>query len=204
MSVLVNDSVDARTCRHVAKTRKLSGVGCYRKRGTLTSTGRPMRIFLLLLAISPLCALAQDPQPEAWTPPYDIDVYDLPTASNGVGYRLFVRQPLVAPREGERPITVYVLDALWDLPAVSALHSNIEFLRRMPPILFVGVGYQNETNERLEANRTRDYTPTEFQPEDPDAHFLKPVDYENIDYFHWHEAAAEESVDENTAAPDEE
>lgn len=138
-----------------------------------------MRTLLLsILVAAPLGVAAQAPQAQPWVAPFDVDVFDLPTASNGVDYRLFVRRPLVPVPPGERPITVYVLDALWDLPAVAALHSNIEFLRRMPPIVFVGVGYQNESDHRLEANRTRDYTPTEFRPDDPDAHFLKPVDYE--------------------------
>lgn len=130
----------------------------------------------LCLALLPLTALAQTPQP--WTPPFDVEVHDLATAPNGVDYRLFVRKPIVPLTEGERPITIYVLDALWDLPAVAALHSNLEFLGHFKPILFVGVGYRNETTERLEANRTRDYTPTAFRPADPKSHFLKPVDYE--------------------------
>lgn len=139
------------------------------------------KTILVVLALFILAAPAstQDVSGRSWTPPFEVQTYDLPISSNGVGYRLFIREPLVEPREGERPITVYVLDALWNLPAVAALHSNVEFLRKMPPIVFVGVGYQNENEGfRREANRTRDYTPTAFRPSDPEAHFLRPVDYE--------------------------
>lgn len=132
----------------------------------------------LLLLLLPAALAAQTSTAGPWRPPFAIHVHDLPESANGVRYRLFVREPLVEPRPGERPISVYVLDALWNLPAVVALHSNVEFLRRMPPIVFVGVGYQNETDARLERNRTRDYTPTAFRPADPAGHFLKPVDYE--------------------------
>jgi predicted alpha/beta superfamily hydrolase len=96
-----------------------------------------------------------------------------------VAYRLFVRKPLVAADSGERPVVVYVLDGLWDTPAVAAAESNAEFLGHFPPIYYVGIGYQNENDGvRLEANRTRDDTPTSWAPTDPGRHFLKPVDYE--------------------------
>lgn len=130
---------------------------------------------LLALAASPA-----DAQPtRSWTPPFDVDVIDLPRAANGIGYRLFVRKPIGEPRPGETPVAVYVLDALWDFPAVVAAQSNGEFLGHFPPIYFVGIGYQNENaRARLEANRTRDYTPTAWKPADPAQHFLQPVDWE--------------------------
>ena len=135
-------------------------------------------VWLAVLTL-PSPASAQNVTERSWIPPFEVRTYDLPVSSNGVGYRLFIREPLVEPRDGERPITVYVLDALWNLPAVAALHSNVEFLRKMPPIVFVGVGYQNENEGfRREANRTRDYTPTAFEPSDPETHFLRPRDYE--------------------------
>ncbi len=133
-------------------------------------------LFLLSLggAASPLVAQ----QVRSWTPPFEMEVIDLPVAANGVGYRLFVRKPIAAPRDGERPIVVYLLDALWDTPAVAAAESNSEFLGHLPPIYYVGIGYQDENEgARLEANRTRDYTPSAWAPEDPSQHFLKPVDY---------------------------
>ncbi|MGE0555140.1 MAG: alpha/beta hydrolase [Gemmatimonadales bacterium] len=133
-------------------------------------------VFSLVLAVAP--GAAQEPRAREWTPPFSIEVLDLPRASNGIDYRLLVRRPLVAPDTGEAPVAVYLLDALWNLPAVAAIQSNLEFLDHFPPLLFVGIGYQNETTERLEANRTRDYTPTSFRPADPSKHFLKPVDYE--------------------------
>lgn len=123
-------------------------------------------------------ASAQDAELGTWTPPFEIEVVDLPTASNGVDYRLFVRRPLASPREGDLAVGVYILDALWNLPAAAAMHSNVEFLRRTPSLMLIGVGYQNETRSRLEENRTRDYTPTHFSPTDPEGHFLRPVDYD--------------------------
>lgn len=57
-------------------------------------------------------------QVTTWTPPFTMEVIDLPVAGNGVAYRLFVRKPISEPREGERPIVVYLLDALWDTPAL--------------------------------------------------------------------------------------
>lgn len=132
----------------------------------------------ILFILLPTALQSQAPRP--WQPPFDIEVFDLPVSANGVGYRLFVRKPLVAPDSGERPVVVYLLDALWDTPAVVAAESNAEFLGHFPPIYYVGVGYQNENDgERLEANRTRDYTPTAWAPADPSRHFLKPVDYEH-------------------------
>ena len=134
----------------------------------------------LLLAgslVIPTTLSAQAVRP--WVPPFEMEVIDLPVSANGVGYRLFVRKPLVAPEPGARPVVVYLLDALWDTPAVVAAESNAEFLGHFPPIYFVGIGYQNENDgRRLESNRTRDYTPTSWAPADPNRHFLKPVDYQ--------------------------
>lgn len=129
------------------------------------------------LALAPGIAPAQPAKP--WKPPFEVDVIDLPKSANGIGYRLFIRKPIGEAQNGETPIAVYVLDALWDFPAVVAAQSNSEFLGHFPPIYYVGIGYQNETGvERLEANRTRDYTPTAWAPPDPAQHFLKPVDWE--------------------------
>lgn len=131
----------------------------------------------LALVLLPVAASAQQVRP--WTPPFDAEVIDLPVAQNGVAYRLFVRKPISEPRGGEKPIVVYVLDALWDFPAVVAAHSNSEFLGHYPPIYYVGVGYQDENQRmRREEHRTRDYTPTAWAPADPSKHFLKPVDWE--------------------------
>lgn len=130
---------------------------------------------MLLAAASSLPAQ----QVTTWKPPFTMEVIDLPVSANGVAYRLFVRKPISEPSEAERPIAVYLLDALWDTPAVAAAESNGEFLGHFPPIYYVGVGYQDENDGmRHEANRTRDYTPTAWAPEDPSRHFLAPVDYE--------------------------
>ncbi len=142
-----------------------------------TTGGRNLTRWALVLVLAPSLATAQPAR--AWTPPFDVDVIDLPRAANGVAYRLFVRKPIGEPRPGERPAAVYVLDALWDFPAVVAAQSNSEFLGHFPPMYYVGIGYQDEADgERHEANRTRDYTPTAWAPADPSKHFLQPVDWE--------------------------
>ncbi len=133
-----------------------------------------LRLALLLL---PAFASAQPAR--AWSPPFDAEVIDLPVARNGIAYRLFVRKPISAPRNGEKPIVVYLLDALWDFPAVVAAQSNSEFLGHFPPIYYVGVGYQDENaRQRREEHRTRDYTPTAWAPADPSQHFLVPIDWQ--------------------------
>ncbi len=136
--------------------------------------------FLLAATGLLLTAPVYAQQVRPWSPPFTMEVVDLPVASNGIGYRLFIRKPISEPRAGERPVVVYLLDALWDTPAVAAAESNAEFLGHFPPIYYVGIGYQNENDgARLEANRTRDYTPTTWASDDPSQHFLQPVDYEH-------------------------
>jgi predicted alpha/beta superfamily hydrolase len=138
----------------------------------------PRYLPLLLLTLIPASLPAQTVR--AWQPPFEMEVIDLPVSDNHVAYRLFVRKPLVPPAPGgERPVVVYLLDALWDTPAVAAAESNAEFGGHFPPIYYVGVGYQDENDRvRLQANRTRDYLPTVWAPPDPGQHFLQPVDYE--------------------------
>ncbi|MGE0639659.1 MAG: alpha/beta hydrolase [Thermoanaerobaculia bacterium] len=123
-------------------------------------------------------AAASAPEVRPWQPPFEAETIDLPRSANGVGYRLFVRRPLLPPAAGEKAIAIYVLDGLWDFPAVVASQSNAEFLGHFPPIYYVGIGYQDENEGvRREENRTRDDTPTAWAPADPAKHFLAPQDY---------------------------
>jgi predicted alpha/beta superfamily hydrolase len=111
--------------------------------------------------------------------PFVAEQIDLPVSANGVAYRLFVRRPIREPAPGEKPITIYVLDAQWNFPAIAAMHANIEALGHVPPVYYIGVGYQDESRGEVhERNRTRDYTPTSFRPAEPKTHFLQPRDYE--------------------------
>jgi len=138
-----------------------------------------VRHALALLSLTLAAGAAAGQEPRAWQPPFEVEVVDLPPAANGVAYRLFVRRPLLPLAAGEKGMAVYVLDGLWDLPAVAASQSNAEFLGHFPPLFYVGIGYQNENEGmRIEANRTRDDTPTSWAPADPKKHFLKPVDYD--------------------------
>ncbi len=137
-------------------------------------------LIVLLLGFSTCASLAQEVEPKSFEYPYEVLVYDLPTAENGIDYRLYVRKPLRAPAEGEAPSTFYFLDALRLFVPAAAMTSNFEYFNYHPAAYFVGIGYQDEADGvPKEANRTRDYTPTTFTPPD-DKHFLagNPVDYE--------------------------
>jgi len=136
-------------------------------------------VCLLCLALRSAPVAAQEPQ--SFQYPYDVDVYDLPVASNGVAYRLYVRAPLREPEDREKASTFYFLDALNNFVPAAAMSYNFEYFNYIPAAYFIGVGYQDESDGVVkEANRTRDYTPTAFEPSD-ESHFLaaNPVDYEH-------------------------
>ena len=112
--------------------------------------------------------------------PVPIEMIDLPTAPNGVDYRLIVRPPLVDPAEGEAPSTVYFLDAMLNLTPAGIMAYNYESLNYVPPAYYVGLAYRDGEEHRLDQrDRTRDYTPTSFTPSED--HFLAnaPQDWEN-------------------------
>ena len=114
--------------------------------------------------------------PSNYQVPFEASTIDLPTSANGIDYRLYIRKPLRDPQAGEQVVTVYVLDALWKFPAAATMLANAEFLGHLPPLLLVGVGYRDDAQGGREENRTRDYTPTAFNPK---THaFMKPKDYQ--------------------------
>lgn len=120
-----------------------------------------------------------DPEPLPFEYPWPVQVFDLPESANGIGYRLYVRPPLRAPKDGSKPATFYFLDPLTLFVPAAAMSYNWEYFNYMPAAYFVGVGYQNEADGTARtANRTRDYTPTAFEPPN-DKHFLasKPADW---------------------------
>jgi len=108
--------------------------------------------------------------------PFKSEVIALTPSENGIRYQLSVRQPLRTPKEGEKVVTVYVLDALWNFPAVATMLANAEYLGHLPPLRIVGVGYADDADGGREENRVRDYTPTAFAPKDG-KHFLRPAEY---------------------------
>jgi predicted alpha/beta superfamily hydrolase len=134
-------------------------------------------------AASPIEATGSTPQeiaPQPFEYPYPVEVYDLPRSANGIEYRLYVRPPLEDPAEGEPPSTVYFLDALRNFTPAAAMSYNWEYFNYIPSSYFVGIGYRNEADGiSRESNRTRDYTPTAFEPPD-ESHFLAshPVDWQ--------------------------
>ena len=116
--------------------------------------------------------LAQTAEPTSFQHPFNLKVYDLPVASNGIEYQLIIREPLRPPAEGEKSSTFYFLDATANMPAAATMSYNYEYFNYIPSAYFVGIGYKNEEGTFWkEENRTRDYTPVEFTP--PAGHFLE-------------------------------
>ena len=134
----------------------------------------------LLVTLGLVClgqtAVAQDAQPYEF--PFQVDVYDLPIASNGVAYRLYVRAPLAAEDRADGPPGIfYVLDGNYYFPALAAGVFNTEHFGHTPNAYMVGIGYADLEELDVSNHRTSDYTPTRFSP--PDAnHPLPPHDYE--------------------------
>lgn len=139
------------------------------------------RLPVLLLAIACAAGAAETAvEPKPFEYPYEVFVYDLPVAANGVKYRLYVRPPLRKPGEGQVAASFYFLDAIANFVPAAAMTFNYEYFNYLPAAYYIGIGYQDEADGiAKEQNRTRDYTPTEFVP--PDAsHFLasNPASYE--------------------------
>ena len=135
---------------------------------------------LALLAVCMARAAETGIQAGPFEYPYDVAVYDLPVAGNGVKYRIYVRPPLRDPGEGEQAAGFYFLDAIANFVPAAAMTSNYEHFNYLPAAYYIGIGYQDEADGiAKEHNRTRDYTPTEFVPPD-DKHFLatNPAAYE--------------------------
>lgn len=135
-------------------------------------------VYLLLLLV-PGTASAQQIEAKRFDYPYEVAVYDLPTASNGIDYRIYVRKPLREPAEGEKHSSIYFLDALANFTPAGAMTYNYEQFNYLPSAYYIGIGYQNEADGEWKAeNRTRDYTPTAFTP--PKGHFLEhsPKDWQ--------------------------
>lgn len=127
---------------------------------------------LLLIAAGIHTTYAQDIEARDFKYPYDMKVYDLPVAANGIEYQLIIRAPLRPPAEGEKASTFYFLDALANMTPAAAMSYNYEIFNYIPSAYFVGIGYKNEEGGFWkEENRTRDYTPTAFTP--PAGHFLE-------------------------------
>ena len=138
-------------------------------------------IALLLAAVTlPGHSSEADIEAKPFQYPHDVMVYDLPTAPNGIDYRLYVRPPLRAPGEGHNAPSIYILDPISLFAPAAAMTAHYETFNYMPAAYFIGIGYQDEADGTARThNRTRDYTPTSFSPPD-ETHFLaaNPADYE--------------------------
>lgn len=139
---------------------------------------KKMTLVVIVILISNQL-FGQTIEPKPFEYPFKVLVYDLPTSSNGINYRLYIRPPLVDPENGEVASSFYFLDPLRLFVPSAAMSYNYEYFNYIPSAYFIGVGYSNEADgiPKVE-NRTRDYTPTEFTPPDS-THFLasNPVDY---------------------------
>ncbi|WP_291842832.1 alpha/beta hydrolase-fold protein [Maricaulis sp.] len=103
--------------------------------------------------------------------PYPVEVLDLPTAPNGIDYRLYIRPPLRDPAEGEQSSSIYLLDARQLFTPAASMTYNQEYFDFIPSSYFIGIGYQEDGADSFdEYDRTRDYTPTAFTPDEN--HFL--------------------------------
>ena len=133
----------------------------------------------ILVVADPGSAFAQRPEAKPFSYPYDVQVFDLPTAANKVGYRLYVRMPLREPAAGEKSSSFYFLDPLTNFVPAAAMSYNYEYFNYIPSAFFIGIGYQDEADGHpREHNRTRDYTPTELTPPDETPYLAaNPVDY---------------------------
>ncbi len=150
------------------------------KAGSLALPAFFLFIFSPLSSAQTPAELAENLPAKNFDYPWDVKVFDLPTSSNGINYRLYVRPPIEPPEEGQKSSTFYFLDPLALFTPAAAVSYNYEYFNYTPSAYFVGIGYQDEADgDWKEANRTRDYTPTSFTP--PEDHFLRsnPVDYEN-------------------------
>ncbi len=137
-------------------------------------------LLVLIFCLNVSMASAQEIQAKTFKYPYDVKVYDLPTASNGIDYRVFVRTPLRPPADGEKSSSFYFLDALANMTPAASMTYNYEIFNYIPSAFYIGIGYQNEGDGPwTQENRTRDYTPTAFAP--PSGHFLENSrkDWEN-------------------------
>ncbi len=133
---------------------------------------KPIFWSLLFIAGWTTATLADNQSAQEFKHPFDIKVYDLPRAANGIEYQLFIRAPLRPPADGEKSSTFYFLDAVANMTPAALMSYNYEFFNYIPSAYFVGIGYKNEVGGVWkEENRTRDYTPTEFIP--PEGHFLE-------------------------------
>jgi predicted alpha/beta superfamily hydrolase len=135
--------------------------------------------FVLVIWSFSFKLFAQTIESKPFEYPFKVHVFDLPISSNGINYRIYIREPLRDPENGEQASAFYFLDPLSLFVPSAAMSSNYEYFNYIPAAYFIGIGYTNEADgiPKVE-NRTRDYTPTKFTPPDS-THFLasNPVDY---------------------------
>ena len=87
----------------------------------------------------------------------DSEVIDLPTASNGVDYQLYVHVPPACREPQAKCPAVYMLDAEYSFALAATIVTHLADRQRIRPIVSVAIGYQDKSKYRY--NRTRDYTP---------------------------------------------
>jgi uncharacterized protein len=148
-------------------------------------SGHPMQTIPILKFLTLLFFLitsvfsVQAIEPQPFTYPWKVEVFDLPVSSNGIQYRLYIRPPIQSVEAGKPVHSYYFLDALTNFTPAAAMSFNYEQFGYMPSGYFIGIGYTNESDGEPKAtNRTRDYTPTQFTPDTKHFLYAKKQDWQ--------------------------
>ena len=155
---------------------------------------------LAMLAFGAACAFADGvPAERSFTLP-DTQVVDLPKASNGIDYQLYVHVPPACKSVAKKCPVVYMLDAEYSFPLAATIVTHLSDRQRIPPLISVAIGYPDKSHYHLD--RTRDYTPFFFAEGGYGAEmqkvsgggpaFLKVIEDEVIPYVEKHYPASAE------------
>jgi predicted alpha/beta superfamily hydrolase len=91
------------------------------------------------------------------------EVRELPRASNGRDYLLYVALPDgYSAQSGNRFPVLYLCDGYWNFDLVKAFYHNLLYDQVIPEFILVGFGYQGE-NPDFDKLRAWDYTPVADQ-----------------------------------------
>ncbi|MCB1575292.1 MAG: alpha/beta hydrolase, partial [Xanthomonadales bacterium] len=130
----------------------------------------------------------------------DTQVVDLPKASNGIDYQLYVHVPPACKSVAKKCPVVYMLDAEYSFPLAATIVTHLSDRQRIPPLISVAIGYPDKSHYHLD--RTRDYTPFFFAEGGYGAEmqkvsgggpaFLKVIEDEVIPYVEKHYPASAE------------
>lgn len=84
-------------------------------------------------------------------------------APDGSEHQLTIRLPASYRDSGNEDRTypvLYLLDAHWDYPLLSAIYNNLRYDGAIPELIIVGLGYPGKDDSTFSQRRLFDYTPT--------------------------------------------